>query len=122
MCLELSYSDYSSDVGLLVLILFVSGLVVFIVCAVPFCSCICVCAHRTPRVAVQRPQAAVQRTDTPEATVVDIPAGHPIDAVPTATATGVRTMETVDALVILPPVTSGEMEAVPDAQLVLPGV
>ena len=59
---------------------------------------------------------AIQRTSTPVAAAIAVPTEHSIDDVPTATATGIRTAETAEALVAMPPVAVGEMEAVPVAQ------
>ena len=58
---------------------------------------------------------AIQRMDTPVAVPTFGPVETSVDSVPVATATGIRTMGTVDAMVTLPPATIGEMEAVPNA-------
>ena len=57
----------------------------------------------------------IQSMDIPVATPVATPRQTSVDSVPVATATGIRTMGTVDAMVTLPPATIGEMEAVPNA-------
>ena len=58
---------------------------------------------------------AIQRMDTPVATPVASPRETSVDSVPVAAATGIRTVETVDAMVTLPPAMIAEMEAVPNA-------
>ena len=96
-----------------------------VICVVLVIACVVcrVSLRKKPAQSTNDPQGsaaqahvhAVQRTNTPEAAAIDIPNEHSIVTVPTAMATGIRTMETVDAEMTLPPAMIGEMEAVPVA-------
>ena len=57
--------------------------------------------------------SAVQRKETPDAVV--IPPGDSESTLPVATDTGIRQMTTVDATLVMPPASPGDMDSLPVA-------